>query len=220
MKTYKLQNSIKLKEIGTFPQIQKVSKGYDLNKIDSIYNITKFTDSFPDPAPDFSALAPETKAKMTDYISCAYINPYSGLLVNSKLKELLQKHELPPHKFYEFSITDRNGNSYNYNWMHFLSPKYAEEWINLRKSKFILQPDKIAININSPSDYAEKKSKLKGHQYIQAELASLYKQPYFDLFQIGFGDFAIYISERLKESFINNNISGIDITETKNILFI
>ena len=160
------------------------------------------------------------KAILTDFLSNSAIGA-RGYLVSQKAKEILIEFNLMDYQFYPVIIQTSKGELI-YFWLHLTQPDLIHE-IDYRKSifyetKWEFRED--VIQINSYDDYLEKK-KLDTKASFGAELDKTVVKEQFnkelDLFTFLPFDNNIYISEKLKNSFLVNNITGIDIEEASNL---
>jgi hypothetical protein len=154
----------------------------------------------------------DTKANLTDILSQAAINTY-GLLINEKVKNILSSLKLMEHRYYKTLVRDNKGMPQTYYWLHIYDFSILEK-IDYEKSKFYLCDSGFwerDIDLLSYDDYVEKKKSLSITYTFHAERIE-FKEGYkesFDLFVIPIFTNQIIITEKLKEIFLKEKITGI-----------
>jgi hypothetical protein len=225
---YSLKPAVANTETGqVFPQIQKMTRGYDYDSATSVYELAKFVHELPKFKPNLDAFLLNNKAHLTDVLSTSLINS-SGILISEKLKYIFSKSKTAVCDYYPACVSYKK-NIYDYFWMHLKSISYDS--IVFLKSKFIVVQNYAypidTINISSLEDYVEKKNTLKETNSgknitIWSEIIAFNSQfdKHIDLFRVGTFDTNIYISERLKSVIEENRITGLDISPTTNLIFL
>lgn len=215
------------KETGTqFPQVQKMSVGYDYDTSNSIYAVGKCRFSFPDFKPNLDSFVLHPKANLTDVISISLING-AGFLISEKFKKLLQDFNIVQHKFYPASVIHEELTNSNYYWMHIIND--LTDYVNYKRSKFFIYKNFSinagTISIESKEHFLKRKDELKKANpkqtvTIWAETICFNSKfdTTLDFFDVSTFDAKYYISERLAESIINSKITGMKISPTNNIL--
>ena len=135
MKYFVLSNSDDLKEIGYYPQTD-YEKNYDPTTETSHLQVTY--DKFPDFIPEYK-LELHKNAVPTNLIPG--VGGHHGILVDQKLRKLLEGYKLPKHHFYKIDVF-HNGQRLNYFWLHFVLPDIWE-YIDMERSTV-----SIAHNVN------------------------------------------------------------------------
>jgi len=196
-KYFKLNYSTIIKEIGHWKQMDVPDKYWAITNNFETINYH----SFQEKAPNLENFELNKKAKLTDFLSTIQLDISKGMFVSSKIKEIIEKHNVFGIKFYNTSILmDKNEVTNNYFFMHVIDN--YRELLNINKSKFIdfLEDDEeVKLDLSEP---------ITGS--IVAKKLTL-KNPY-DLFRIP-GGIEIIISESLKNSFTEANITGSFIEE-------
>ena len=206
-----------------YPQIQKMSPGYNYKAPNSVHALSKEYQHLPDFTPDLDYFELAGKAKLSDLLSTAMV--YGGFLISEKLKNVFEQFTLPTHRFYSARVKYKN-QFYNYYWMHIICD--LTNAVDYKNSKFFIYYNYAHnlgyVDVSSKTELAEKEKKLKVDNIgktitIWAEKLSLTKNfdTNIDLFKIGQFDSNYYISERLQKAIINANITGADILLTENI---
>ena len=158
----------------------------------------------------------ESRSKFSDFISPSSITA-TGLLINQKVKSILDKHNLPDHKYFEANIESSNGKQVEtYYWLHIFNPS-SLDWINYKESVFFYTKYGFRegnITFNSFKESRIKKEQLVGNMgTIEVEeivLNSNFDKT-LDLFNFEYFDHAIHISSRLKEALESENLTGLEI---------
>lgn len=190
-----------------YPAVETHS-GYDFNSLDSAHNLAM---------EDFPSFTPNLKfnlvwgAKLTDVLSQGTISA-RGILVSKRLKEIFEKFESIPNKFYP-AIISTNEKDIEYYWLH-LVWKNGVDNIDYKNSKWrIKRASKVLgeITLNSRDEHLKKQGELGFIKMIHGYPVVL-QNPNTDLFfdPINFG---IIISLKLKQELEQENITGIQISE-------
>lgn len=184
--------------------------------------ITKSFNEIPFPLLDMPLRYKLNKgAKLTNCLSQgAIISP--GLIVDDKIKSILDSYKLMAHKYYKIELMDELSTfNLSYYWIQLNESLFNE--IDYVKSKFVEYhlAEKIGdVKINSYSDYLELR-KTKGWRCsIDAkEIRLKFNSPLvdWDLFVLRPFSNEIFISKRLKDAFELNGITGIDIIDNDKV---
>jgi hypothetical protein len=220
MPFYSIKTTSERKIIGPeYPQIQTMDGNIHRDAEDSVYNV--FCDTFPHFEPNLDHFVLHEKALLTDIVSAAMIS--CGLVVNQKVKMILEDYRLPPHKFYPAVIKHKGSFHKNYFWFYFISDIF--NYIDYKETKFIITDmfdNKIedCNNINSASSLRSLKNDLPDDKNVDSELIRLDSKTSlpFDLFKITFGNYRTFITEKLKEAFTENSITGINIVPAQKLI--
>jgi hypothetical protein len=223
MKYFFLKESVRTIETGNeYPQIQKMSTMHDFDDDNGVYVFSRIT--FPQNNPNLKFLLLEEQAKLTDLLSSVMLI-LTGLLINNKVKDLLSNFNIPNHKFYPAFVKDIKDNVYAYYWIQTSDERDVDFLLNYSESEFYIRKDTIGIEkepvkINSIEDLKYYQSKLEIHQGIRTSKAVLNKSFLslnLDLFKVG--RFSTYwiVTERLKNAFEKEKITGVSFTEAKNL---
>lgn len=199
-----------------FPQIQKMTPGYDYESDNSVYALENSRHSFPEFVPNLDSFILHGRAKLTDVISTAPISG-CGFLISGKLKEIFERYRIVSHQFYPAKVISRGKIHDNYFWMHIISD--MTDLVDYPRSTFFVYKHYLTndgvIKVNSIEDYFEKRKQLqKENPGINITIWSekLQLKPQFDkkldLFTIDLFDTDFYISQSLKDDLTQNNITG------------
>ena len=109
---YKISNSIDINEIGNYPQTD-LKQGYNPNLTNSIWNI-KYNE-----IPNFILNYELELNKKAIPTKCIQGIDTSGLIVDYKLKKILEKFNLPEKKFFPIKVYQQ-GNLLEYYDFHFV----------------------------------------------------------------------------------------------------
>lgn len=226
MQYYIFKEACDTKETGpVYPQIQKWKPGYDDDKTDSYYSYYEAScrgRTFPDFTPDMDALVIHNNAKVTDLVSSGIS---IGFVVSSRLKILFEQFKFPPHRFYPTKIKHKNDDLDGYYFMHIISNYYVDylDAVDYGKSVFVIsgisKDHPRPITLTSKLDYLEKSKQLQDDAKVNKIFRSIRAEKiYFtsgfdkslDCFVAPFG-VSYFISQRLKDSLLENNVTGCDI---------
>lgn len=226
---YILEEACATKETGPcFPQISKMAKNYNFRSENSIYKLGKYDEEIPDFEPDFDHFILKGNSKKTDILSNVFLTN-TGFIISEKFKSCLKNFKLPKHKFYPVILKHGSDVINNYYYLHILNININE--INFAESKFVTR----GINNNIIEEYKfhnieelqNERKKIKEIANLKNEYVSLWslkisltKNFPYDFFRIGGTiDSKFYISSALKEKFIIEKLTGIEILETDKLRF-
>jgi len=196
-----------------YPQCPHMTNDYNHSAKNSYRKMRH--DNFPDFVPNLQSYVLDEVAKLTDFLSKGH--PYFGLLINDKMKNLIQDFCLPTSKFYHASIMNGKHLCHNYFLFHFISD--LSDSIDYKKTLFYLWDTFEAsptICFKNKSDLQNKYKEIDSITKIRTDKFILKSQNKinFDLFHISFFDNTIYISHRLKTALEEAKVTGIEIMPT------
>lgn len=90
------------KEVGKYPQVETVAN-LTKGKLDSFYNLP--SEYFPEIMADLNSFSFEREAKATDLVSNAYIRLNIGVLINERLKSIIDQHAVANARYFQAAIT-------------------------------------------------------------------------------------------------------------------
>jgi hypothetical protein len=170
----------------------------------------------------------DKKAKITDVLSAAMLR-LKGFLINDKVRNIFARHNLPEHRYYYAEVTDRNTDRYSYYWVQMRIDYASLRYVDVARSEFVIEPDSIiknptevstTVEIQSIEDFNEIKKKLNDKETIRLSKIVLnqdfLKAP-LDIFAIPYFSSSWIISEKLRDELIKAQITGITISELKNV---
>lgn len=205
---FKVFNSGNLNEIGHYPQTS-LKEGYNPNLPDSIWNV-KY-DEFPNFILNYE-LELHKNAIPTNYIEGI---SNSGMIVDFKLKTILEKANLPEHKFYPIKVY-QNGKQIEYYYFHYInnflefidkdsSTLRVENSIN--KKNYVILPFLTDSSLNTLINYY-----LMNFEYSLTLNKVVLKDdfPNYDLFSNRPFSTDTIISKSLKKVLDENDIRGLD----------
>ncbi len=220
MKYYLFDYACATKETGSqYPQIQKMSVKYDYNANNSVSKLSRCINDFPNFEPNLNSFILHKSAKASDLLSSAPLIG-SGFIISEKLKNIFEKFKLPTHKNYPAKIIQKE-NIYNYYWIHIICD--LTDYIDYGKSEFyithLFKNIQDIIHIDSKNELISKREELKKKDiYFSISPIKIYFiDDYllnFDLFYISLFDFNFYASQNLKNVIYEENITGIELTES------
>ena len=185
MEYYLLSRSHNLKITGFDPQ-SKPKQGFNPTLPDSFWQVHPF--EFPDFQPKLD-LEMHRRAMPTNYLH--YGGGLTvGILVDKKLKELLELFHLPPHRFYKIRVY-QNNKLLDYYWFHYIIDDFWD-YVDLEKSSLKVFPfnpevektrkEAIPIMIESFNKVQNLKEEFKKSHHIEFyNIAFKTKMPY-DIF--------------------------------------
>lgn len=190
---YILKPAVGTKETGmAYPAVESF-EDYDFNKVNSVYKLD--SDSFPDFIPDISYKLAKG-AKLCDVMEKSNIST-CGLLINEKVKEVLEQFNLVPHKYFPATIEDK-GTIHQYYYVHFVW-KEGINHLDFKNSKFKIKrasKDLGEIEVANLSDLHTKQGELGFIKMIH-NYEYTFLNPNFDLFIHPLNK-TIFVSENLK----------------------
>ena len=232
MKFYPFKESIDLDEVGTYPQVWELLPTYDEEAYDSIYYFNyKEIRYKPKGKPNCDGFLLDWKSKVTDILS---VVPVRGVFISEKLKDILSEHQLPSkHVFWEVGLYRSREKLSGFYWL--MVEEIGVFDILFDKSTFYKKGSDTTtantIRIHSFQEYEQKEFELENRDddfvnqgtYYSVGIESLVldkRWENYDLFYVDFNGMNQYfISERLKEIFKENGITGYDIGNLPNISF-
>jgi hypothetical protein len=153
----------------------------------------------------------EREAILTDFLTDGRL--HWGFIVSEKVKCILESCKLPPHKFFELHVEVGDKMLTNYYWFFPLGGNLYTT-IDFPKSKFrishrflpkeIVMNEIIFKNISGINKFKTENSKLAVH----GQSLCFEKEIVTDIFQIGSFSFDWIITEKLKNMFYDNNVTG------------
>lgn len=215
MNYYILSNSTDEKVVGDIPQV-KMAPDYDFDKHHSVRHIPR--DNFPDFNPDLNFFVITPKAKLTDVITVSGLISAKGFLINEKVKNILDRHNLISHKYYQAKLYYKN-QALTYYWWHLVSD--LTNCIDYNQTSFAIKRlFKIEVdNLSIPNAEGLKKTRHEIGALKNLIPNTLVLHDAFDknldLFIIGGFNDEIFVSEKLKLELEQQNISGIEISKPK-----
>lgn len=223
MKFYFLDEAVRTEETGNqYPQILKMSKDHDYDDDNGVYVFSRV--ALPSTKPDLRYLILGDDAKLTDMLSAVMLR-LNGFLISEKFKNLMQKHKLPEHQFYEAHIMNTKGVQFKYYWLQMLRDNNMK-YVDFENSGFIIsstsiiQKDLRSIEIRSYSEYLIEKEKLQPKQIIRISelcLNNEFSKAGLDIFSIPSYKPSWIISENLKNSIHENELTGVSIEVARHV---
>jgi hypothetical protein len=224
---YTIEPAVNTSETGSaYPQIQKMSPGYNYNLPNSVYALDRKTTEFPDFTPNLDYFVLHNRAKLSDILSASVLNS-CGFIVSEKFKKLIEGFNIMPHQFYDANVYYKK-EKHPYYWMHIIGNMYS--FVDYKKSVFFIYHNfshNIGyISIDSFEDYLMQKEKIETNNptktvTVWAEKIHLNNNfgSTLDFFKIGRFNSQYFISNRLKLKLQENNITGVLIKENTVIDF-
>ena len=206
MKYYRLSESTDTNIIGYYPQTD-VSEDSEFFSV--FIDFQTRIEEFPEHIPKYIIIL-NKKAYPTDFIERVSV-PY-GLVVNNKIKSLITLYSLPNHKFYDTEVIYKKS-KLNYYWFHFYDDIF--QYIDMKKSKFILKWRDVIQEFcfTSKEFYLSKEQETFGDFEKNLIIKEVYLLNSFPKYDIFYFEGRNIISEKLLNAFIENNITGYEVSE-------
>lgn len=214
MKYFSLTYSTNEKEVGKiWPQCDSVPEGYNYKELlegpNSMTNLTN--DEFPNEKPTL-IFGLHKKAKLTDVVSPSNISAI-GLLINDKVKNILDDFNLMTHKYYPAIVKELEF-QYNYYWLHFVKSDLLG--VNFEESKFeitnLANKPLANIKINSWEHFVERDKNI-GLKHIRAKKLIIEPEARKDLIYFPYIYSFMFVSEDLALELAAQKITGLEIAE-------
>ena len=160
------------------------------------------------------------RCKLTDVLSVLELT--SGFLISPKIKELFDKFSLMRHQYFDATVQTKDG-VFQYYWLHLSDPDLTKK-IDYKNSVFYetewtFKKGKIALD--SYENYQKLKSKDTAASFgvkLEEIAFSNSFDTKLDMFTFLPFNNKIYISEKLKNALVENNIISFKIEEATNFL--
>lgn len=219
MKYYTIKYKIERRDVGAYPQCQKLAKGFSPSETDYIYNVfcgravvdaDKYPHIFTCKYPVYRTTA---KVRTTDFLSHVISNfPLCSL----DAIQLLSDFNLSGFKTYPCYI-EHKGELLEY---YLLIPEFNfSKYLIWSKCVFTIDDTgEVFKGVNSKQDWIDISSKLfyNGHLYLS--IKKIYLNKDFPLEQDLFflkdvDSYYYYFSESLKDALINSHLSGFEFSK-------
>ncbi|WP_266205310.1 hypothetical protein [Pontibacter kalidii] len=171
------------------------------------------------PAPNLSFML-RHGANLTDVLQDFTINS-RGFLISPKVKKVLNNFRLMRHQYFSAPVKTKDG-SHNYSWLHLCDLELTHQ-INFAESVFFRTEFTFReeqIKLDSFDHYQELKSQDKtaafGVELDEIVLSDKFDQS-LDLFTFLPFDDNVYITQRLVNAFVDNDIQGFVFERTDKI---
>ena len=150
------------------------------------------------------------RAKKTDLLSS--YNSHWGILINKKIKRIIVNFNIPTSKFYSFILLENRIIIKDYYLFRFYDDIF--QYIDMKKSKFILKwRDVIQEFYFTSKDFFKSKERKTFEDFetelIIKEVYLLNSFPQYDIFHF---EGRNIISEKLLNAFIENDITGYEVS--------
>ncbi|MDR1199399.1 MAG: hypothetical protein LBK94_10410, partial [Prevotellaceae bacterium] len=212
-----VKDSLDAKTVGTdFPQAYNFIKEYNPDGMHAIFELYKYHTEFPDFTPDLSGIMLSGRAKLTDFVSNGFTS--NSKIISPRTKEILEKFNLCRHRFYDMILHVRKV-PYKYYWMHIISD--YSDFVDYKETtffeKYVFSKRGNQVKADSKKELLEKREILEKNnpgKYVTIWGDNIVMNSEFnkelDFFEICIIDGSLYVSERLKEEIIRNNLTGLE----------
>ena len=141
--------------------------------------------------------------------------------MSERAKHILEKYNLPLSKFYELPVLEFKQKKYQYYYMQIIHNPYDFSFIDFKKSTFVktdfFQENETEISFR---DELELNKAFKNLDDLEEKilpdkivLNDFYLESKLDMFQLDKLYFPFVINSKIHRDFLENNISGIIMTE-------
>jgi hypothetical protein len=215
MKYYTIGFTDDLSIIGAYPQIAK-EDGYNLSSFDSYWNVS--WDKIPDFAPNYHVKINEN-ANPTSLLRS--LSGFYGLTVDSALKNVLIRFNLPPSKFYPVNVMYHN-KYLEYYWFHFVGSLL--DYIDFHETTFELfekSPFKVLkqIKLSSAMELHGLQEELTFERAIRLKALRLTSNfPRYDIISLWNIVPLFLVSEKLKTTLERSGLNGFTFKEYEPLL--
>jgi len=210
---FRLDHSIG-RDVGDYPQLAYLPKGYVDDSQDSIYELRNYKFEFPKEGTiNFPLMKMERKAKLTDILSCVYV-PTNGMVVSHRFMDFIASYNLENVKFYPCQILYKN-EMIDYYWMHIIDLSFVDcnEIIDFRNS-YIYDPKLkkkfLFKNMQEMKNYYDITRIYNINEFLKLNSIPkiLFCIPYF---------VEILVAKELKEEIEKHIFTGITFEEIENL---
>ena len=207
MRYFTIDESIDLDMIGEYPQVSPTENCV----LGSPFSNERLSfGEIPNKIP-YLELEFNKRAKKTDLLSS--YNSHWGILINKKMKRIIVNFNIPTSKFYSFILLENKIIIKDYYLFRFYDDIF--QYIDMMKSKFILKSRDVSQEFYFTSKDFFKSKKKKTFEDFETELRIkevylLNSFPQYDIFHF---EGRNIISEKLLNAFIENNITGYEVSE-------
>ena len=215
IKYYKFWGSTSLKETGIIQQVQDLTIKATQEIMHGYQN--KVYDTFTDNIPDFKVLKLHRQAKITDVLNAGqFLSRSDGFIVNAKVKNVLEGYKSENFKFYDAMITDWQGKTYPY---YVFGVNLSPEIIDYKQSEFMITNYLRNKNIEPIAINSFKELQKKEESIANIKLNKVILKRDWDVLKLPLHN-ALLISERLRQAFIAEKITGTTFNESGVSFFI
>lgn len=159
----------------------------------------------------------EKSAKKTDALSASMFSA-QGYIFSKKLIELLQQFELPNYKIYRAIIQKKGTDIFYDNYYAFKIEKSMYRYLAFDSMEFIDVTDRrnhiTNLKIGDVTEFEDLWYTQKRRFVLSEDSSYIFTDKFpseIDVFGIGaINSYSTFISKRLREAFISNNITGLD----------
>ena len=208
MKYYRLEREFRSEILGASAQSETMTEDYPYNAENSVWNLGYDKDLVP----NLDAIQLVKNAKLTDLLSCVTIPSFTGIVVSEAFKKVLERFNLPQHRFFPARVVNSRGNDVEYQYYLFRVVEYQNQCIDFDKSEFCFYDgnDLGDVEIQRAQDIEDvlDAGGLGVGVGIFPRFITLFPKAQYDIFS--FRRFAGYhVSERLKNAIDSVGLTGI-----------
>ena len=206
MKYFTIDESIDLDMIGEYPQVSPTENCV----LGSPFSNERLSfGEIPNKIP-YLELEFNKRAKKTDLLSS--YNSHWGIMINKKIKRIIVNCNIPTSKFYSFILLENRIIIKDYYLFRFYDDIF--QYIDMERSKFILKWRDVSQEFYFTSKDFFKSKKEKTFEDFETELIIkevylLNSFPQYDIFHF---EGRNIISEKLLNAFIENDITGYEVS--------
>ena len=240
-KVYIIDTRIANKDTGPdILQSSRMKDGYNYESKNSVRGLPFFRNKIPDFEPDLDYFLLHRSAKISDVIS---VQGLSEFLVSERTKLLMEKLRLPEHIFFPAKLGYNDEHLISDYYLFHLASSYMDKIDFTRTQFYFLEScKKDDLDKFSGQNVIEVKEKWRGSKHLWVKVGISARNPtellelsrkrtkepltekyYFkddfmikhDFFHVGDHDIRIYASEKAKQSFESEKITGIEFHECR-----
>lgn len=164
------------------------------------------------------------RAKLTDLVSCFKLGIGNNYIISQRMRVLLETFYLQPHSFSTCCIEKVDGSFVEYNVLHF-NDNFFSQAVDFNRSvfrvadscTFPLTGEEPIVHVTGYLDYMSKKEDL-ALKLLELRAERIVVDEHFnkkyDMLSFYPFDEHTYISEKLRNVLINEQVSGVKLTET------
>ena len=209
MNIYEIKTSANEEDVGNVPQITDSTVLLTREKRREYLTLNR--KDFPGKMPDLNIFKFNAAVKITDVLSCSYLPQTVGLIVNDKVKRIIENHSIQKTRSFEMVITtDNRKETHMYSLLYVLE---APELVDFAASEFYhtnFFGNKVygKVNVSSAEEFYKAYSEVETG-IVTPYTLKLNNVP--DLFRLPW-QVSPFISESLKDQLDQNEITGLEIT--------
>ncbi|PIB34997.1 hypothetical protein BFP72_06120 [Reichenbachiella sp. 5M10] len=212
MNYFRIRKSTSLKEVGHIDQIDEGIRLIEVDERDAYQTLNRR--EWPDPMLPLDIFKLNRAAKLTDVLSCTFTQETVGLVVNEKVKSILESFRLECTKVFPMSIHSADLTKVHEYFLFYVTE--SRELVDFASSTYFKMDRGRTqmieeISLRDIDEFYDAYKKTRGG-ILAPQQIQFNSEP--DFFRIPWG-VSPYISERLKNALEKAQVTGIDIQPVK-----